>query len=179
MKTNTMIQNAPQGEQPWWFVRMPLLVAFAVLAIVLAAMMIFAVGGGGISSQMTRWKSTDVGDVIGIDLGTTNSCVAIMVSYFFAGWQERCRGERRMTKASLILGGPEWVWPTLLLAAVTLAFTGCKPSGGGGTIKVGEFASLTGKEATFGGSSHEGTLLAIEELNAAGGVLGKKIKLIT
>lgn len=26
-----------------------------------------------------RWKSTDVGDVIGIDLGTTNSCVSIMV----------------------------------------------------------------------------------------------------
>jgi len=25
-----------------------------------------------------RWKSTDAGDVIGIDLGTTNSCVAIM-----------------------------------------------------------------------------------------------------
>ena len=29
-------------------------------------------------SQM-RLKSTDAGDVIGIDLGTTNSCVAIMV----------------------------------------------------------------------------------------------------
>ena len=28
---------------------------------------------------MRRWKSTDAGDVIGIDLGTTNSCVAIMV----------------------------------------------------------------------------------------------------
>jgi hypothetical protein len=27
-----------------------------------------------------RYKSSDVGDVIGIDLGTTNSCVAIMVS---------------------------------------------------------------------------------------------------
>lgn len=26
-----------------------------------------------------RLKSTDAGDVIGIDLGTTNSCVAIMV----------------------------------------------------------------------------------------------------
>merc|ERR1712194_751501 len=25
-----------------------------------------------------RWKSGDAGDVIGIDLGTTNSCVAIM-----------------------------------------------------------------------------------------------------
>ena len=36
--------------------------------------------GGGVSSQMMRWKSSDVGDVIGIDLGTTNSCVAIMVS---------------------------------------------------------------------------------------------------
>ncbi len=44
---------------------------------------------------------------------------------------------------------------------------------------IGEFASLTGKEATFGTSSHEGTVLAIEEINAAGGVLGKKIELIT
>lgn len=26
-----------------------------------------------------RWKGADAGDVIGIDLGTTNSCVAIMV----------------------------------------------------------------------------------------------------
>jgi branched-chain amino acid transport system substrate-binding protein len=46
-------------------------------------------------------------------------------------------------------------------------------------ILVGEFASLTGKEATFGQSSHEGTVLAIEELNAAGGMLGKKFKLLT
>lgn len=30
------------------------------------------------SDIMRRWKSTDAGDVIGIDLGTTNSCVAIM-----------------------------------------------------------------------------------------------------
>jgi branched-chain amino acid transport system substrate-binding protein len=62
--------------------------------------------------------------------------------------------------------------------AVSLGLTGCK-KGGGETIKVGEFASLTGKEATFGTSSHEGTLLAIEEINAAGGVLGKKIELLT
>lgn len=51
--------------------------------------------------------------------------------------------------------------------------------GGGGSIKIGEFASLTGKEATFGISSHEGTLMAIEEINAAGGVLGKKLELLT
>ena len=38
---------------------------------------------------------------------------------------------------------------------------------------------MTGKEATFGISSHEGTALAVEEINAAGGVLGKKIELLT
>lgn len=47
------------------------------------------------------------------------------------------------------------------------------------TLKIGEFASLTGKEAAFGQSSHKGTQLAIEEANAAGGVLGKKIELVT
>jgi branched-chain amino acid transport system substrate-binding protein len=66
------------------------------------------------------------------------------------------------------------------LAAAALV-AGCSKSGGDGaptTIKVGEFASLTGKEATFGTSSHEGTVLAIEEINAAGGVLGKQLELI-
>ena len=68
--------------------------------------------------------------------------------------------------------------PVAFGAAVLLV--GCNQNGGGGdTIKVGEFASLTGKEATFGQSSHEGTQLAIEELNANGGVLGKKITLVT
>lgn len=42
--------------------------------------------GFGLSSQLqqtnNRWMSSkDAGDVIGIDLGTTNSCVAIMVSF--------------------------------------------------------------------------------------------------
>ncbi len=46
-------------------------------------------------------------------------------------------------------------------------------------IKIGEIASLTGKEAAFGQSSHKGTLLAIEEINAADGVLGRPLKLIT
>ena len=47
-------------------------------------------------------------------------------------------------------------------------------------IPVGEFASLTGGTATFGQSSHDGTALAVDEINARGGVLnGEKIKLIT
>jgi len=46
-------------------------------------------------------------------------------------------------------------------------------------IRVGEFASLTGKEATYGQAAHRGTLLAIEEANARGGVLGRQIELLT
>jgi len=71
------------------------------------------------------------------------------------------------------------------MAALLVSFTGCKKSSGpemqpaGDTIKVGEFASLTGSEATFGQSSHKGTVLAVEAINAAGGVLGKKIDLLT
>src|ERR1039457_296584 len=75
------------------------------------------------------------------------------------------------------------VWIPTALAVLSLTLTGCnKPANesasGPVTIKVGEFASLTGTEAAFGQSSHKGTLLAIDELNAAGGVLGRKFELI-
>jgi branched-chain amino acid transport system substrate-binding protein len=72
-----------------------------------------------------------------------------------------------------------------MAAATALFLAGCnKPAtetsgGDADVIKVGEYASLTGKEATFGISSHEGTQLAVDQINAAGGVLGKKIKLLT
>lgn len=66
------------------------------------------------------------------------------------------------------------LWSFAIFAAL---LTGCGQQKN--TIKVGEFASLTGNEATFGQSSHEGTLLAIEEANAAGGVLGRKLELLT
>jgi branched-chain amino acid transport system substrate-binding protein len=79
-------------------------------------------------------------------------------------------------------------YPRICLIAVAFAgialAAACSKSGdaggsaAGATIKVGEFASLTGKEATFGTSSHEGTVLAIEEINAAGGVLGKQLELV-
>jgi branched-chain amino acid transport system substrate-binding protein len=61
-----------------------------------------------------------------------------------------------------------------LLASVGLTCTAFAQD----TIKIGEFASLTGKEATYGQAAHKGTLLAIEEANAAGGVLGKKLELV-
>ena len=63
-----------------------------------------------------------------------------------------------------------------LLASALLAASCARRSE---TIKIGEYASLTGKEATYGQASHKGTLLAIEEINAAGGVLGRKLELLT
>ncbi|EDY15864.1 Extracellular ligand-binding receptor [Chthoniobacter flavus Ellin428] len=65
-----------------------------------------------------------------------------------------------------------------VVGAMALGFAGCQKTASN-EIPVGEFASLTGKEATFGQSSHEGTVLAVEQINEAGGVLGKKIKLLT
>jgi branched-chain amino acid transport system substrate-binding protein len=64
---------------------------------------------------------------------------------------------------------------------VAILFTACKKEGGAGgdEILVGEFASITGQTATFGQSSHAGTTLAIDEINSSGGVLGKKIKLVS
>ena len=47
------------------------------------------------------------------------------------------------------------------------------------TIKIGELASLTGKQASFGQTNHRGVLTAVEEINAAGGVLGRQIELVT
>ncbi|MCC6232231.1 MAG: ABC transporter substrate-binding protein [Verrucomicrobiales bacterium] len=84
-------------------------------------------------------------------------------------------------KANLI----RLVYTATACAALAMLVPGCGDGGGGAaagsgaTIKVGEYASMTGKEATFGQSSHGGTLLAVEEVNAAGGVLGKKLELIT
>ncbi|KAA3596598.1 MAG: ethanolamine utilization protein EutJ [Calditrichaeota bacterium] len=70
--------------------------------------------------------------------------------------------------------------PKLLLAtALSFAiFAGCAEQKSD-TIKIGEYASLTGATASFGQNAHNGTLLAIEEINAAGGILGKQIELIT
>ena len=72
---------------------------------------------------------------------------------------------------------------TALSGALLLGLTGCKQEAGSGAaateIVVGEVAAMTGGTATFGTSSHAGTQMAVDEINAAGGLLGKKVKLIT
>ncbi|HVX86286.1 MAG TPA: ABC transporter substrate-binding protein [Phycisphaerae bacterium] len=50
--------------------------------------------------------------------------------------------------------------------------------GSGDTIKIGSLQSTTGDTSTFGQSSNKGILLAAEEQNAQGGILGKKIDIV-
>src|SRR6185436_8310659 len=45
-------------------------------------------------------------------------------------------------------------------------------------IPVGVYAALTGDQAAFGNATVQGAKLAAEEINAAGGVLGRKIHLV-
>jgi len=47
------------------------------------------------------------------------------------------------------------------------------------SIRIGEVGSMTGSEATFGLSTHQGIELAINEINSMGGVKQKKLDLIT
>ncbi len=46
-------------------------------------------------------------------------------------------------------------------------------------IVIGHYASMTGSTAHFGQDTDRGVRMAIEEANAKGGVLGKKIKVVT
>lgn len=67
--------------------------------------------------------------------------------------------------------------PRLLAATAALLLLGsCAKQSG--TIKIGEYGSLTGKEATFGQSAHKGIIMALEEINAAGGRLGQQLELL-
>ena len=72
----------------------------------------------------------------------------------------------------------------LLLLAVVVITTACRPdreaqtSDATGDIPVGVYAALTGDQASFGNATVQGVKLAADEINAAGGVLGRKIKLV-
>jgi branched-chain amino acid transport system substrate-binding protein len=77
-----------------------------------------------------------------------------------------------------------------LCAAAMVLAVGCKKNSGDASaagdgaagsseIVVGHYASMTGSTAHFGQDTDRGVRLAIEEANAKGGVLGKKIRVVT
>ncbi len=63
------------------------------------------------------------------------------------------------------------------------ALTGCGGSGNsagsGDTIRIGSNLEMTGGQAAYGIDAIRGANLALEEINAAGGVLGKKLELVS
>ena len=69
---------------------------------------------------------------------------------------------------------------SLLALWALLTLPGC-PGPGASTneILIGHYGSLSGSEATFGKSTDGGIQMAVEEINAAGGIGGKKVRLIT
>ncbi|HXB20849.1 MAG TPA: ABC transporter substrate-binding protein [Candidatus Solibacter sp.] len=68
---------------------------------------------------------------------------------------------------------------TTFLAVLTcmLLATGCAKKGGADTSRIGVITSLTGSQAAFGEAHRNGYLIALDEINAKGGVLGKKVEL--
>ncbi len=72
------------------------------------------------------------------------------------------------------------VW--IVSSLVVLGVSGCGKSGSGAdanTIKIGGLFELTGAVANYGTSGQKGTQLAVEQLNAKGGVNGKKLELVS
>jgi len=96
------------------------------------------------------------------------------------------RPSRHLPRRSLLL-----TLAMLLVAALALGACGSDDEGGGGSgsgsssesaskepIKVGSLFSVTGPPAVVGEKMRKGLELAIDEINAAGGVAGRKLELV-
>lgn len=66
-----------------------------------------------------------------------------------------------------------------LLVGIAGLVAGCSDGAGKGDIKIGMVYELTGSTASYGTSAANGAKLAFKEVNAAGGVLGKQLQIIT
>jgi branched-chain amino acid transport system substrate-binding protein len=77
------------------------------------------------------------------------------------------------------------VWALALTMVAATAVAGCGSNddgaavGGSGPIKVGLSGALTGGDAILGQTQREGVQLAVDELNADGGIAGRQIELVT
>jgi len=65
----------------------------------------------------------------------------------------------------------------MTIFVVTMVFTGCK--GDSDAVPIGAIFPLSGGVAFYGNESRDGALLALEEINASGGLLGKKLVMIS
>ncbi len=66
-----------------------------------------------------------------------------------------------------------------LLASVLLILAACRSGASNQPIKVGLIAPFTGGSAASGEAIHRGMILAADEINRSGGVLGRPIEIVT
>lgn len=66
----------------------------------------------------------------------------------------------------------------ILIAVIAVAALAAAPALAQETIKIGFFAPITGPAAADGASAHHAVELAVKEVNAAGGIKGKKVELV-
>jgi branched-chain amino acid transport system substrate-binding protein len=76
------------------------------------------------------------------------------------------------------MGQKSWMKLGMLLAALAMAALVATPALAQETIKIGFFAPITGPVAADGASAKQSVELAVKDVNAAGGIRGKKIELI-
>jgi branched-chain amino acid transport system substrate-binding protein len=70
------------------------------------------------------------------------------------------------------------VFLSIVSVFALLSCAGANSDSGSNEIVVGEFGSLTGTTATFGISTKNGIDMAVDEVNKAGGLLGKKVRIV-
>lgn len=81
-----------------------------------------------------------------------------------------CNGSKLIRRMGLLV-------PSVMCA---MLIGGCQQDASNSNeIVIGHYGSMTGSEATFGQSTDNGIKLAVDEINAAGGINGKTIRLIT
>jgi branched-chain amino acid transport system substrate-binding protein len=86
-----------------------------------------------------------------------------------AVWSAGCKQPTAPTGGNTAAGGGD--------AKVDVSDVSAAPPYQGTDIVLGEYGSLTGDTATFGTSSRDGIAMAVDEINKAGGVLGKQIRI--
>lgn len=66
----------------------------------------------------------------------------------------------------------------MLLSVLALTLVGCQSKPADDTIKIGYIGALSGETAVWGQAGLNGMELTAEEINANGGILGKKVEII-
>lgn len=139
------------------------------------AMCVRVPASGRESNMLSRCGALDINSPADARQGRLSSCTTRRKLYRIAR-QVSCSHSaisrnmlsRLLTRAALPIG-----------ASLAVLFSGCSKKENTTEILIGEVASLSGATADWGKAQNDGAKMAVEEINASGGLLGKQVKLIT